>query len=109
MTIQIEFIEHGGQARRTISATVGKSVMLAAVEADVQGIVADCGGMLSCATCHVIVPPEWGPRLPPPSDDELAMLDMTAAPREPGSRLSCQLVVTPEWDGLVLQLPSTQY
>ena len=109
MPIHIEFIEHGGQVRRTISATEGKSVMLAAVEADVQGIVADCGGVMSCATCHVIVPPEWSARLPPPSDDEGYMLEMTAAPREPGSRLSCQLKVTPEMDGLVLQLPSTQY
>jgi len=107
--IAIEFIEHGGQARRTVLATEGKSVMWAAIEADVPGIVADCGGTMSCATCHVIVPLEWCARLPPPSADEEAMLEMTAAPREPGSRLSCQLVVTPDLDGLVLQLPSTQY
>ena len=109
MPIHIEFVEHGGQTRHTVTATEGKSVMWAAVEDDVQGIVAECGGTMSCAACHVIVPPEWSARLPPPSADEDAMLEMTAAPREPGSRLSCQLVVAPEWDGLVLQLPSTQY
>ena len=109
MALQIEFVEHGGLVRRVVPAIEGKSVKWAAIEADVQGIVADCGGTMSCAPCHVIVPLEWCARLPPPSADEEAMLEMTAAPREPGSRLSCQLVVTPDLDGLVLQLPSTQY
>ena len=108
MAIEIEFIAADG-ARRTVGATEGKSVMWAAVEGGVEGIVAECGGTLSCATCHVHVPPEWAARLPPPGDDEQAMLDMTAAPREPGSRLSCQLVVTTQLHRLTLGLPSTQY
>lgn len=83
--------------------------MWAAGEGGIEGIVAECGGTLSCATCHVIVPPEWITRLPPPGPDELAMLDMTASPREAGSRLSCQLPVTPELHGLTLKLPPTQY
>lgn len=108
MPIRIEFIADDGQ-RRTVEATEGKSVMWAAVDQGVEGILADCGGTLTCATCHVIVPAEWAARLPPPGSDELAMLDMTAAPREPGSRLSCQLLVTPELHGLTLRLPATQY
>lgn len=108
MPIRIEFITDDGQ-HCTVDATEGKSVMRAAVENGVEGILADCGGTLTCATCHVIVPADWGVRLPPPSSDEEAMLDMTAAPREPGSRLSCQIVVTPELHGLTLRLPATQY
>lgn len=108
MPIRIEFIADDGQ-RRAVDATEGTSVMWAAVENGVEGIAADCGGTLTCATCHVIVPDEWGARLPPPGSDEQAMLDMTAAPRQPGSRLSCQLVVTPELHGLTLRLPATQY
>jgi len=108
MPIRIEFIADDGK-RRAVDAIEGKSVMWAAVENGVEGILADCGGTLTCATCHVIVPPDWAERLPPPGSDELAMLDMTAAPREPGSRLSCQLVVTPELHGLTVRLPATQY
>ncbi|MCW5634197.1 MAG: 2Fe-2S iron-sulfur cluster binding domain-containing protein [Rubrivivax sp.] len=106
--MQIEFIADDGQ-RRTVEAVEGKSVMWAAVENGVEGILADCGGCMTCATCHVIVPEDWRERLPPPTSDEDAMLDMTAAPREPGSRLSCQLVVTPQLHGLTLKLPPTQY
>ena len=106
--IQIEFIAADGQ-RQTVTATAGRSVMWAAVDGGVEGVVAECGGTLTCATCHVYVPTEWADRLPPPSSDEEAMLDMTAAPREARSRLSCQLVVTPELHGLTLNLPTTQY
>ena len=107
--IDIAFISADGNQRRTVGGVAGKSVMWAAVEAGVEGIVAECGGTMTCATCHVYVAPEWAPRLPPPSDDEAAMLEMTAAPREAGSRLSCQLVLTPELHGLTLHLPPTQY
>lgn len=108
MPIRIEIITHDHQ-RLVVEAAEGQSVMRAAVQAGVEGIVADCGGTLTCATCHVIVPPEWADQLPPPGCDEQAMLEMTAAPREPGSRLSCQLVVTAQLEGLTLRLPSTQY
>lgn len=108
MSIRIEFIAADG-LRRSVEATAGKSVMWAAVSSGIEGIAADCGGTMSCATCHVKVAPEWAARLPPPGADEDAMLEMTAAPREAGSRLSCQLVVTPELHGLVLHLPPTQY
>lgn len=94
---------------RTLSAPAGRSLMRAALAAGIDGIAADCGGVLSCATCHVIVAPEWAARLPPPQDDEAAMLEMTAAPREAGSRLSCQIVLGPALQGLRVRLPATQY
>ncbi|MBE0548663.1 MAG: 2Fe-2S iron-sulfur cluster binding domain-containing protein [Rubrivivax sp.] len=95
--------------RRPVAGRPGLSLMRAALAAGVDGIAADCGGVLSCATCHVIVAPEWAARLPAPTADELAMLEMTAAPREPTSRLSCQIVLSPELEGLVARLPATQY
>jgi ferredoxin, 2Fe-2S len=83
--------------------------MEAAVEANVPGIAADCGGLLTCATCHVYVREDWLDRLPPISDDEASMLAFTASPRQPRSRLSCQLVLSESLDGLVVELPPTQY
>ena len=104
----INTLTHGSKHIK-ISAKPGQSLMQAAVNAKVDGIAADCGGSLTCATCHVMVAPEWLNRLPAPSADELAMLDMTAAPRVSGSRLSCQIVLATELDGLTVVLPSTQY
>ena len=94
---------------QTIDGRVGHSLMRAAVGANVDGIAADCGGLLSCATCHVVLDAEWAARLPPPNADEASMLEMTAAPREVGSRLSCQIVLTAELNGLIAHLPATQY
>jgi ferredoxin, 2Fe-2S len=79
------------------------------VAAGIDGIAADCGGCLSCATCHVYVQADWSGRIAPPSRDEAAMLEMTAAPRQPHSRLSCQIVLDASLDGLVVRLPATQY
>lgn len=92
-----------------VSAPAGTSLMRAATDAGVDGIAADCGGCLSCATCHVYVEAPWCERLPPPGADEQAMLEMTAAERIPGSRLSCQILLTPALDGLCVRLPDTQY
>lgn len=83
-------------------------LMQAAVGAGVDGIIGECGGQAMCATCHVYVDPAWTDKLPPMSDDEDAMLDDTASPRTEASRLSCQLPVSDEIDGLVLRLPQTQ-
>ena len=94
---------------RTLQARAGRSLMQEAVSAGVQAIAADCGGSLTCATCHVYVAAEWAALLPAPSGDERSMLEMTAAPREPGSRLSCQLKLTPTLDGLSVRLPASQY
>ena len=92
-----------------ISGRVGASLMQAVVAAGLEGVAADCGGCLTCATCHVIVAPAWRQRLPPPASDENSMLDLTAHPREAGSRLSCQVVLTAALDGLEARLPPTQY
>lgn len=87
----------------------GVSLMAAATGAGVPGIVAECGGQLRCATCHVIVDPAWVARLPAPSADEQAMLELTAVSRESGSRLSCQIMLTPDLQGLVAHVPERQY
>ena len=82
--------------------------MQAATGYGVPGIVAECGGSAACATCHVYIEAGWGGRLPAPLPDELAMLECTAAERGPTSRLSCQIRVRPELDGLVVQTPKRQ-
>jgi 2Fe-2S ferredoxin len=75
----------------------------------VDGIAADCGGSLTCATCHVLVREPWASQLPPPDVAELAMLEFTAELRQPNSRLSCQIQLTDALDGLTVDLPATQY
>jgi len=92
-----------------IQGRTGRSLMQAAIAAGLDGIAADCGGCLTCATCHVIVAPEWLQKLPPVSDDEASMLEMTAHPQQPGSRLSCQIPLTDALDGLRATFPPTQY
>jgi 2Fe-2S ferredoxin len=96
-------------ARTAVPARSGQSLMRAATQAGVDGIAADCGGGCTCATCHVIVDEVWLQQLPPPGDDEAAMLEMTASPRESGSRLSCCLVLDASLDGLTARLPERQY
>ena len=89
-------------------APEGVSLMQAATGYGIDDIVAECGGSMVCATCHVIVDPAWAPRLPPPSALELDLLDSTAVPREPTSRLSCQIPLTAALQGLVVRLPERQ-
>ena len=107
-TISVQLIETDGRRHR-LDAPVAQSLMRAATAAGVSGIAADCGGCMSCATCHVFVDPEWTLRLPAVSADEDAMLDATAVPRRPTSRLSCQIVLDESLDGLVAGLPASQY
>ncbi|MFI1582814.1 2Fe-2S iron-sulfur cluster-binding protein [Embleya sp. NPDC020630] len=92
----------------TIDVPVGTSVMRGAVFNDIDGIVAMCGGNLQCATCHVYVDETTLDKPEPIRADEHAMLDFTACPRRPGSRLSCQLKVTEALDGLIVHLPERQ-
>jgi 2Fe-2S ferredoxin len=82
----------------------GDSVMQIARSADLP-VLGECNGSLACATCHMVVDPEWAATLPPVSDDEEAMLD-TVFTLTPTSRLSCQIRLTPELDGLRLSLPA---
>ncbi len=107
-TITLTLRSADGRAQR-IKGRTGKSLMQAAVAAGVEGIAADCGGCLTCATCHVFVDADWIARLPVPTADERAMLDMTATPREATSRLSCQIELTVALEGLSVRLPATQY
>ena len=104
---EITFIEHDGN-QKTVEAEVGQSVMQVAVNHLVPGIVADCGGACSCATCHGYVDDAWVARVPAAGDDENAMLDFTAD-REANSRLTCQIRMTSELDGLKIHLPASQY
>lgn len=108
MTVTVHLIEVDGSAHE-VAGREGESLMRAATAAGVSGIAADCGGCISCATCHVFVDPAWIDRLPARSADEDAMLDATAVPRRPTSRLSCQIVLDESLDGLVAGLPESQY
>lgn len=104
---EVTYVGQDGTERR-VEVPEGRSVMVGAIQNGVPGIEAECGGVLSCATCHVYVDAEWVDRLPSPSDDEEDMLSNTAAERRPGSRLSCQIKIGPELDGLRVQTPETQ-
>lgn len=87
---------------------VGQSVMSVAVNAGVEVILAECGGACACGTCHCYVDAAWVDRLVPATDSEAAMIECVIAPR-PESRLTCQLKLTDDIDGLVLHLPAAQY
>lgn len=106
--IHIRFIA-ADQSVQDIEAAPGQSLMKAAVDANVRGIEADCGGTLTCATCHVMVDAPWAAKLPAPIPDELGMLDFAASAPQAESRLSCQIALTPELDGLVVRLPAAQH
>jgi ferredoxin, 2Fe-2S len=90
-------------------APEGVSLMQAATGHGVEGVVAECGGSLRCATCHVYLDEAWTNRVPSAKADELYMLDFVAAERRAGSRLSCQVALTAELQGLVVHVPERQY
>jgi 2Fe-2S ferredoxin len=99
---------HPDGERSEVEVPNGQSLMLAATAHDLAGIVGDCGGVMSCATCHVIVDDAFAALLPPVSETESQMLDYTAAPREPGSRLSCQIVMGEALAGLTVRIADPQ-
>jgi 2Fe-2S ferredoxin len=103
---KVTYVQPDGGAS-AVEAAVGSTVMETAVDHDIPGIIAECGGACSCATCHVYVAPEWLERLPAPDALESGMLDC-ALDRQPNSRLSCQIRVQPELDGLVVHVPKEQ-
>jgi 2Fe-2S ferredoxin len=102
----IKFIEHNG-TEHVVEADVGSSLMTAAVDNFVPGVLGDCGGSCACATCHGYIDNFWLGHLPPPDDDEHAMLPC-ALETLPNSRLLCQLQVTESLDGIVIRLPESQ-
>ena len=91
----------------TIEIANGLTVMEGAIQNNIQGIDADCGGGMACSTCHVYVKDNWYNKIPKKTDGEEDMLDMAFEPSQ-FSRLSCQITVTDELDGLVVKLPSKQ-
>jgi 2Fe-2S ferredoxin len=103
---KITYIEHDGTAR-TVEAEVGSTVMETALKNDVPGIVAECGGSCTCATCLVHVGEEWTEKVGERSEEEEDQLD-NAFDVRPTSRLSCQITVTEGLDGLVVHTPSYQ-
>lgn len=104
---KVVYIEHGG-SEHVIDVPEGWTVMQGAINNDIDGIKAECGGACSCGTCHVYVDEASLARLPEISDNEVAMLDEVAAEVKPTSRLCCQIEVTAALDGLVVQMPATQ-
>ena len=98
--------ETGGEIE--LQADIGYSLMEVAVRSGVAGIEAECGGACACATCHVIVDPEWIDRLSPMSEQEDAMLEFVTAGRQPTSRLSCQIKIVEGFDGLQVTIPVGQ-
>lgn len=103
----IHYILQDGTSR-AIGAKAGTSVMENAIRHNVRGIEAECGGSCSCATCHVYVDDAFIERLPMPDEMESELLDGVASERRSSSRLSCQLNVTAELDGLIVRIPKTQ-
>ena len=104
---KITYVDWGGRST-TVDLADGWSLMQGAVSNGVQGIVGECGGSCACATCHCYVDEARLKELPPPDENELAMLDLAAAEVRPNSRLSCQIKASPAIDGLVVHLPETQ-
>jgi 2Fe-2S ferredoxin len=92
----------------TVEETEGVSVMQTALNADIAGIVGECGGSMMCATCHVYVREPWAAKLPEMTATESEMLTMTASERRPSSRLSCQIVLSTALDGITVDLPAKQ-
>ena len=103
---KITYIEHNGKSH-TIDVSNGLSVMEGAIQNNIPGIDADCGGSMACATCHVYVKEEWFDKLPKKEDGEEDMIDMAYEPNK-FSRLSCQLTVSDNLEGLVVNLPAKQ-
>ena len=103
---KINYVTHDNQTY-SVDVQNGLTVMEGAVQNDVPGLDADCGGGMACATCHVYVDEDWMQKLPQKDDGEEDMLDMAFEPKK-NSRLSCQIIVSDELDGLVVNIPSKQ-
>ena len=103
---KITYIQHNKNFQ-SIDVANGLSVMEGAIQNNIPGIDADCGGSMACATCHVYVKEEWFNKLPQKEEGEEDMLDMAFEPKK-NSRLSCQLIVSDQLEGLVVNLPEKQ-
>ena len=105
--VQITYVEHDG-TEHVVDSQTGVSLMQAAIDNLVPGIAADCGGECSCATCHVMVNENWLEKVGPPGEMEESMLDLNPE-RQENSRLSCQVEVSEELDGLRVTMPEFQF
>ena len=103
---KITYIEHAGKSH-SVEVPKELSVMEGAIQNNIPGIDADCGGACACATCHVYVEEKWFDKLPKKEDAEQDMLDMAFEPQK-FSRLACQITIADELDGLVVKMPSKQ-
>jgi 2Fe-2S ferredoxin len=104
----VTYVEFDG-TKHAFDVPDGDSVMQGAVNNGLDGIAAECGGGLACATCHCYVDDAWIDKVGEPSAPENDMLEAVASERRPGSRLSCQITVSEDLDGLVVALPEAQY
>ena len=105
--VKITYIEFNG-TEHVVDVEVGMTVMEGARDNNIPGIEADCGGACACSTCHVYVDPNWIGKIPEKEDMEEDMLDFAYSPDEKLSRLTCQLQVTEEIDGLIVRMPEKQ-
>ena len=103
---KITYQDKNGNSK-TVEVETGLTVMEGAIQNDVPGIDADCGGSMACATCHVYVEEKWLNKIPKAEEAEVDMIDMAYEPKK-NSRLSCQLIVSEELDGLIVTTPSKQ-
>ena len=103
---KITFIDKSGNSK-TIDVENGLTVMEGAIQNDIPGIDADCGGSMACATCHVYVEEKWLNKIPKAEDAEVDMIDMAHEPKK-NSRLSCQLIVSNDLEGLTVTTPEKQ-
>ena len=103
---KITYKDNEGNSR-TIEVENGLTVMEGAIQKEIPGIDADCGGSMACATCHVYVEEKWLNKIPKAEEAEVDMIDVAYEPKK-NSRLSCQLIVTDELDGLVVTTPTKQ-
>lgn len=104
---KITFIDFEG-TERTVEGAIGDSIMEAATSNDIPGIDADCGGACACATCHVYISPDWLNIVGKPEDLETEMLDVAEEVKD-NSRLSCQVKISEEMNGLILTTPESQF
>lgn len=103
---RITFIQHDG-TQHILEVPVGQSLMQAAVDNSVPGVLGDCGGSCACATCHGYLDDAWHDQVPAAREDEQSLLEVVIDPTE-ASRLTCQLIMTPALDGAIIRLPQSQ-
>jgi len=104
---KVIYVSATGESRE-VDVPAGMTVMAAALKNGIDGILAECGGVCMCSTCHVFVDEKFFDKLPPAQDTEEAVLEIAAIERRPNSRLSCQIKMTDALDGLIVQLPEKQ-